>query len=91
GDDDDDDQSDDESTESDDDKNDEEYERINKEMYDDVNVELKDTEPTHEEKGDQEMTHAKNVNAEHEEVSQEVTYDQVKDDAQATVTAAPAT
>ncbi|GKB11976.1 hypothetical protein Tco_0845899, partial [Tanacetum coccineum] len=48
---------------------DEEYERINKEMYDDVNVELKDAEPSNEEKGDEEMTHAENVNAEHEEVS----------------------
>nr|GEU37370.1 hypothetical protein [Tanacetum cinerariifolium] len=70
---------------------DEEYERINKEMYDDMNVELKDVEPANEEKGDEEITHAKNVNAEHEEVSQEVAGDQVKDDAQATVTAAPGT
>ncbi|GKF69133.1 hypothetical protein Tco_0202190, partial [Tanacetum coccineum] len=49
---------------------DEEYEHINKEMYDDVNVELKDTEPPNEEKGDEEITHAENVNAEHKEVSQ---------------------
>ncbi|GKD40775.1 hypothetical protein Tco_1260982, partial [Tanacetum coccineum] len=40
---------------------DEEYERINKEMYDDVNVELKDAEPSNEEKGDEEMTHAENT------------------------------
>nr|GEV92259.1 hypothetical protein [Tanacetum cinerariifolium] len=46
---------------------DEKYKRINKEMYDDVNVELKDAEPANEEKGDEEMTHAENVNAEHEE------------------------
>ncbi|GKD64539.1 hypothetical protein Tco_1306647 [Tanacetum coccineum] len=64
---------------------DEEYERINKEMYDDVNVELKDAEHANKEKGDEEMTQAENVNAEHEEVSQEVTGDQVKDDAQATI------
>ncbi|GJV65786.1 hypothetical protein Tco_1476614 [Tanacetum coccineum] len=70
---------------------DEEYKRINKEMYDDVNVELKYKEPANEEKGDEEMTHAENVNAEYEEVSQEVAGDQVKDDAQTTVTAAPAT
>ncbi|GKD30839.1 hypothetical protein Tco_1241617 [Tanacetum coccineum] len=60
---------------------DEEYKRINKEMYDDVNVGLKDAEPANEEKGDEEMTHAENVNAKHEEVSQEVASDQVKDDA----------
>ncbi|GKC51948.1 hypothetical protein Tco_1074693 [Tanacetum coccineum] len=59
---------------------DEEYKRINKEMYDDVNVDLKDAEPANEEDGDEEMTHAENVNAEHEEVNQEVV-DQVKDDA----------
>ncbi|GKC08883.1 hypothetical protein Tco_1000493 [Tanacetum coccineum] len=60
---------------------DEEYDRINKEMYDDVNVELKDAEPVNEEKGDEEMTHVEQVNTEHEEVSQEVAGDQVKDDA----------
>ncbi|GKD19480.1 hypothetical protein Tco_1208638, partial [Tanacetum coccineum] len=49
--------------------NDEEYDCINKEMYDDVNVELKDTEPADEEKGDEEMTHVENVNVEHEEQS----------------------
>ncbi|GJW83970.1 hypothetical protein Tco_0157115 [Tanacetum coccineum] len=70
---------------------DKENEHINKEMYDDVNMELKDAEPDNEEKGDEEMTHAENVNAEHEEVSQEVAGDQVKNDAQATVTDAPAT
>ncbi|GJU93958.1 hypothetical protein Tco_1318714, partial [Tanacetum coccineum] len=41
----------------------EEYKRINKEMYDDVNVGLKDAEPANEEKDDEEMTHAENVNA----------------------------
>ncbi|GJR33781.1 hypothetical protein Tco_1209465 [Tanacetum coccineum] len=74
-----------------DDVDDEEYNRINKEMYDDVNVELKYAEPANEEKGDEEMSHAKRVDAKHEEVSQAVAGDQVKDDAQATVTAALAT
>ncbi|GJU23519.1 hypothetical protein Tco_1156861 [Tanacetum coccineum] len=70
---------------------DEEYERINKEIYDDVNVELKDAELDNEEKGDEEMTYDKNVNAEHKQVSQEVAGDQVKDGAQATGTATLAT
>nr|GEY81119.1 hypothetical protein [Tanacetum cinerariifolium] len=60
-------------------------------MYDDVNAELKDAEPVNQDKGDEEMTHAKNVNVKHDEVSQEVAGDQVKDDAQETVTASPAT
>ncbi|GJY72743.1 hypothetical protein Tco_0477174 [Tanacetum coccineum] len=60
-------------------------------MYDDVSVELKDVEPADEENDDEEMTHAEKVNAEYEEVSQEVAGDQVKDDAQVTFTAAPAT
>ncbi|GKB44012.1 hypothetical protein Tco_0888954 [Tanacetum coccineum] len=59
---------------------DEEYKHINK-MYDDVIVVLKDAKPANEEEDDEEMTHAENVNAEHEEVSQEVAGDQVKDDA----------
>ncbi|GJZ32196.1 hypothetical protein Tco_0577632 [Tanacetum coccineum] len=70
---------------------DEEYDRINKEVYDDVNVELKDTELADEEKGDEEMSHAERVDVKHEEVSQAVTGDQVNDDAQAIVTAALAT
>nr|GEX59496.1 integrase, catalytic region, zinc finger, CCHC-type, peptidase aspartic, catalytic [Tanacetum cinerariifolium] len=63
GDNDDDQQSADVRTESDDvDKNDEEYDRINKEMYDDVNVELKDAEPTNEEKDmEKEVKELKNV------------------------------
>ncbi|GKE22210.1 hypothetical protein Tco_1433722 [Tanacetum coccineum] len=60
---------------------DEEYERINKEMYDDVN----------EGKGDEEMTNAKKVNADNKNVNQEVTGDQVNDDAHATVTTSLAT
>ncbi|GKD35501.1 hypothetical protein Tco_1251010, partial [Tanacetum coccineum] len=70
---------------------DEEYERINKEMYHDVNVKLKDAEPADEGKGDEEMTDAEQVDDENEKVNQEVAGDQVNDDAQATVTAALAT
>ncbi|GJR84876.1 hypothetical protein Tco_0155661 [Tanacetum coccineum] len=91
--DDDDHQSDDERTESNDDKSvdlnkiddDEEIQEEDEFVHtpDDY---LKDAEPADEEKGDEEMTHTKEVNVEHEEVSQEVTGDQVKDDAQATVT-----
>ncbi|GJV63939.1 hypothetical protein Tco_1474767 [Tanacetum coccineum] len=39
-------------------KNDEEYDHINKEMYDDVNVNLKDVEPIDEGKGNEEMNDA---------------------------------
>nr|GEW59679.1 hypothetical protein [Tanacetum cinerariifolium] len=60
----------------------EEYDCINKEMYSDVNVELKDTELKGEGKDDEEMTNAGHVDAEHENINQEVTGDQVKDDAQ---------
>ncbi|GKA59566.1 hypothetical protein Tco_0758879 [Tanacetum coccineum] len=70
---------------------DEEYKQINKEIYDDVNVELKDVELADEGKDDEEMTDAKKVNVENENVNQEVAGDQVNDDAQATVTAALAT
>nr|GEU73298.1 Gag-Pol polyprotein [Tanacetum cinerariifolium] len=69
----------------------EEYGRINEEMYSDVNVELKDTELEGEGKDDEKMTDAGHVDAEHENVNQEVIGDQVKDDAQKTITAAPAT
>ncbi|GJZ03725.1 hypothetical protein Tco_0537000 [Tanacetum coccineum] len=70
---------------------DEEFERINKEMYSDVNVELKDSEHESEGKDDEEMTDVGQVDVEQEEVSQEVAGDQVKDDAQEIVTAALAT
>ncbi|GJW52596.1 hypothetical protein Tco_0096681 [Tanacetum coccineum] len=70
---------------------DEEYNRINKEMYSDVNVELKETELEGEGKDDKEMTDVGHVDAEQEKVIQEVAGDQVKDVDQATVTAAPAT
>ncbi|GKD32372.1 hypothetical protein Tco_1247881 [Tanacetum coccineum] len=51
---------------------DEKFERINKEMYSDVNVELKDSEHESEWKDDEEMTDAGQVDAENEEASQEV-------------------
>ncbi|GJT95536.1 retrovirus-related pol polyprotein from transposon TNT 1-94 [Tanacetum coccineum] len=57
----------------------EEYERINEELYGDVNVSLTDVKPANKEKDDEEMTVAGHVN-----VNQEVAGNQVKDDAQAT-------
>ncbi|GKD73145.1 hypothetical protein Tco_1331427, partial [Tanacetum coccineum] len=73
------------------DVDDEEYDRINEEMYSDVNVVLKDTELEGEGKDDEEMTDAGHVDIEHENVNQEIAGDQVKDVARATVTVAPAT
>ncbi|GKA19122.1 hypothetical protein Tco_0699037 [Tanacetum coccineum] len=70
------------------DVDDEEYRKINEEMYDDVNVELKDTELEGEGKDDEEIIDAGHVDAEHENVNQEVASDQVKDVAHTTVTAA---
>nr|GEU52827.1 putative nucleotidyltransferase, ribonuclease H [Tanacetum cinerariifolium] len=70
---------------------DEEYDRINEEMYNDVNVELKDAELADKGKGDKEMTNGEKVNAEHEEAKQEVASAQVQYEAQATTTTAPAT
>ncbi|GJR56927.1 hypothetical protein Tco_1499089 [Tanacetum coccineum] len=75
----------------DDQQDDEEYDRINEEMYSDVNVELKDTELEGKGKYDEKMTDVGYVDAEQENVNQEVAGDQVKDDAQATITAALAT
>ncbi|GJY07698.1 hypothetical protein Tco_0374752 [Tanacetum coccineum] len=69
----------------------EEFERINKEMYSDVNVEFKDLEHESEGIDNKEMTDVGQVDAEHENVSQEVVGDQDKDDVQATITAALAT
>ncbi|GJR21230.1 hypothetical protein Tco_0969757 [Tanacetum coccineum] len=57
----------------------EKYERINKELYGDVNVSLTDAEPADKEKDDEEMTVTSHVN-----VNQEGAGNQVKDDAQAT-------
>ncbi|GKF57929.1 hypothetical protein Tco_0171466, partial [Tanacetum coccineum] len=62
----------------------EEYERINEELYGDVNVSLTDVEPDDEDKGDKEMTNADTEDVEHENVIQESAGNQVKDDAQAT-------
>nr|GEW19732.1 reverse transcriptase domain-containing protein [Tanacetum cinerariifolium] len=59
--------------------NKEEYERINEELYGDVNVTLTDDEPAGEEKDDEEMNVDGNVN-----INQEGACNQVKDDAQAT-------
>ncbi|GJR06350.1 hypothetical protein Tco_0529334 [Tanacetum coccineum] len=69
----------DETNDKSDDVTKEEYERINEELYGDVNVSLKDVEPTNKEEGDVEMTVAGQVN-----VNQEDAGNQVKDDAQAT-------
>ncbi|GJY66902.1 hypothetical protein Tco_0469140 [Tanacetum coccineum] len=66
------------------DVDDEEYRKINEEMYDNMNVELKDAELADEGKGDEEMTDAEKVNVEHEEVNQEDASAQVQDEAQAT-------
>ncbi|GJS31177.1 hypothetical protein Tco_0491797 [Tanacetum coccineum] len=70
---------------------DEEYNRINMEMYSDVNVELKDTKLEGKRKDDKEMTDVGHVDTVHENVNQEVTGDQFKDVDQVTVTAAPTT
>ncbi|GJR25493.1 hypothetical protein Tco_1101725 [Tanacetum coccineum] len=67
---------------------DEEFERINEEMYSDVNVELKDSEREGKEKDNEEITDVGRVEIKHENVNQEVAGDQVKDDSQATFTAA---
>ncbi|GKA94950.1 hypothetical protein Tco_0816988 [Tanacetum coccineum] len=70
---------------------DEEFERINKEMYSDVNVEMKDTKLEGEGKDDEEMTDAGYVDDVRENVNQDVASAQVKDVARTTITAAPAT
>ncbi|GJV09922.1 hypothetical protein Tco_1351463 [Tanacetum coccineum] len=54
---------------------DEEFKRINEEMYNDVNVELKDSEREGKEKDDEEMTDASHVETKHENVNQEVAGD----------------
>nr|GEZ86408.1 hypothetical protein [Tanacetum cinerariifolium] len=63
-------------------KPEEEYERINEELYGDVNVSLKNVEPDDEEKGNKEMTNADTEDVEHENVIQESAVNQVKDDDQ---------
>ncbi|GKE74345.1 hypothetical protein Tco_1536386 [Tanacetum coccineum] len=61
--------------------NEEEYDRIDEELYKDVNVKLKDVEHREEEKGD-----AENTDAGYDNVTQETTYDQFEDDAHETLT-----
>nr|GEZ45075.1 hypothetical protein [Tanacetum cinerariifolium] len=78
-------------SDDDDQQNDDEFEQIIEEMYSDVNVELKDSKLEGKVKDDEEITNASHVEAEYENVIQEVASDQVKDNAQATVTAALAT
>ncbi|GKC45289.1 hypothetical protein Tco_1063011 [Tanacetum coccineum] len=62
----------------------EEFERINEELYGDVNVRLTDAEPDDEDKGDKEMTNAKSEDVEHANVIQESAGNLVKVDAWAT-------
>ncbi|GJS45461.1 hypothetical protein Tco_0595582, partial [Tanacetum coccineum] len=62
----------------------EEYERINEELYGDVNVRLTNAEPKDENKGHKEMTNAETEDDEHENVNQEGVGNQVKDDAHVT-------
>ncbi|GJZ51486.1 hypothetical protein Tco_0606001 [Tanacetum coccineum] len=59
----------------------EEYDRIDAELYKDVNMKLKEVEHGEEEKGDVEMN-----DASHDNVTQEKTYDQDEDDAHVTLT-----
>ncbi|GKD09734.1 hypothetical protein Tco_1189419 [Tanacetum coccineum] len=59
------------------DVDDEEYVRINEELYDDVNVEMKDAKPANEGKGDEEMTDVEKVDVEPKETNQEVASAQV--------------
>ncbi|GKA16733.1 hypothetical protein Tco_0696570 [Tanacetum coccineum] len=62
--------------------NEEEYDRIDEELYKDVNVKLKDVEHGEEGKGDADKT-----NVSHDDVTQKTSYDQVEDDAHVTLTA----
>ncbi|GJX34095.1 hypothetical protein Tco_0245652 [Tanacetum coccineum] len=73
------------------DVDDKEYIRINKELYDDVNVEMKDVEPADESKEDEEMTDAEKVENDHKEINQEVASAQVQDEVPTTTITAPAT
>ncbi|GKC31688.1 hypothetical protein Tco_1038982 [Tanacetum coccineum] len=61
----------------------EEYDRIDEELYKDVNVKLKDVEHGEEGKRDAEI-----IDIGQDDVTQETTYDQVKDDAHVTLTTA---
>ncbi|GKA57078.1 hypothetical protein Tco_0756266 [Tanacetum coccineum] len=73
------------------DVNDEEYNRINEELYGDVNVEMKDVEAVDEGKEDEELTDAEKIESEHKEINQEVASTQIQDEIQATTTASPTT
>ncbi|GJR75792.1 hypothetical protein Tco_0088157 [Tanacetum coccineum] len=73
------------------DVDDKEYVHINEELYDDVNVEMKDAEPNDEGKGDKEMTDIEKLDAEYKEINQEVASAKVQDDVQATTTVESAT
>ncbi|GJS90563.1 hypothetical protein Tco_0773199 [Tanacetum coccineum] len=77
-------QTDDETNDESKDVDEEEYERINEELYGDVNVSLTDAEPNDKDKGDKEMTNDDTKDVEHENVIQESTGNQFKYDAQAT-------
>ncbi|GKG53880.1 hypothetical protein Tco_0555280, partial [Tanacetum coccineum] len=79
---------------------DKEYRKNNEEMYDNVNMELKDAMLDDKDKGDADMAYVVQVNDEqtleqiavvHEEINLEAASAQVQDVAQATKTAAPAT
>ncbi|GJW45486.1 hypothetical protein Tco_0077132 [Tanacetum coccineum] len=57
------------------DVDDEEYVGINEELYDDVNVEMKDAKPANEGKRDKEMTDDEKIDVEHKEINQKVQQD----------------
>nr|GEV23266.1 hypothetical protein [Tanacetum cinerariifolium] len=80
----DDDDSNDDNDDDSDDEDEEEYERINEELYGDININLTYAEPDDEDKGDKEMTNADTEDVEYENVIQESAGNQVKDDAQET-------
>ncbi|GJZ44395.1 retrovirus-related pol polyprotein from transposon TNT 1-94 [Tanacetum coccineum] len=73
------------------DSGDKEYNRINEELYEDVNVKLKDAKLADEGKGNEKLTDTRLVDAKHEEINQEVASAKVHNEVQATSTAAPAT
>nr|GEX07039.1 hypothetical protein [Tanacetum cinerariifolium] len=56
---------------------DEEYVCINEELYNDVNVEMKDVDLANKVKGDEDMIDAEKVDVEHEEINQEVVQHEV--------------
>nr|GEW11254.1 hypothetical protein [Tanacetum cinerariifolium] len=61
------------------DVDDEEYVVINEELYNDVNVEIKDVEPANEGKGDEEMIDTEKLDAEHEDNNQDISSAKVQD------------